>query len=175
LEAASGSGSAGGAGDRVTGDGELVDVETDEFFGAQRPGPRHCSWRSLIVHSGAWLSAGDDDIAATSSLTTTWCTPSLATSRIASKRLALLAEAGQLRPDAADTTYALASPNTFRALVEDRHCSWNREPKTGSPTSSATRSCSTRPDRQHPRAGTSTSSQRSQLTAVRGAACVGVP
>jgi AcrR family transcriptional regulator len=45
--------------------------------------------------------------------------------------LAPLAEAGQLRPDltlnaAADATYALASADTFRALVEDRGWSWNR-------------------------------------------------
>jgi AcrR family transcriptional regulator len=45
--------------------------------------------------------------------------------------LAPLAEAGQLRhgltlENAADATYALASPDTFRALVEDRHWSWNR-------------------------------------------------
>ena len=45
--------------------------------------------------------------------------------------LAPLAEAGQLRPHltldaAADATYALASPDTFRALVDDRGWSWNR-------------------------------------------------
>jgi AcrR family transcriptional regulator len=45
--------------------------------------------------------------------------------------LAPLAEAGQLRAeltldDAADATYALASADTFRALVEDRGWSWNR-------------------------------------------------
>ena len=45
--------------------------------------------------------------------------------------LAPVADAGHLRPGltldtAADTTYALASPDTFRALVEDRHWSWNR-------------------------------------------------
>lgn len=42
-----------------------------------------------------------------------------------------LAEAGQLRPGlsldaAADITYALASADTFRALVEDRGWSWSR-------------------------------------------------
>jgi len=45
--------------------------------------------------------------------------------------LASLAETGQLRPHltldaAADATYALASPDTFRALVEDRGWSWRR-------------------------------------------------
>jgi AcrR family transcriptional regulator len=42
-----------------------------------------------------------------------------------------LASAGQLRPGltrsaAADITYALASPDTFRALVHDRGWSWSR-------------------------------------------------
>ena len=45
--------------------------------------------------------------------------------------LAPLAEAGRLRPDltldaAADATYAIASADTFRALVDDRGWSWNR-------------------------------------------------
>jgi AcrR family transcriptional regulator len=45
--------------------------------------------------------------------------------------LAPLAEEGLLRPGlrldaAADVTYALASPDTFRALVEDRGWSWSR-------------------------------------------------
>jgi len=45
--------------------------------------------------------------------------------------LAPLADAGLLRPGlrldaAADATYALASPDTFRALVDDRGWSWNR-------------------------------------------------
>jgi AcrR family transcriptional regulator len=45
--------------------------------------------------------------------------------------LAPLADSGRLRPGltlaaAADMTYALASADTFRALVEDRGWSWNR-------------------------------------------------
>ncbi len=45
--------------------------------------------------------------------------------------LAPIATAGRLRPGldldaAADITYALASPDTFRALVEDRGWSWKR-------------------------------------------------
>ncbi len=45
--------------------------------------------------------------------------------------LAPVADKGQLRPGlpltaAADITYALASPDTFRALVEDRGWSWHR-------------------------------------------------
>lgn len=45
--------------------------------------------------------------------------------------LAPLVEAGQLRPEltlaaAADITYALASADTFRALVDDRKWSWAR-------------------------------------------------
>ena len=43
--------------------------------------------------------------------------------------LAPLAEAGQLRHTlaaAADITYVLASPDTFRALVEDRSWTWTQ-------------------------------------------------